>query len=172
MDSLNSISAQPNKADAEERVFRRKTCSRISIIAVSAFLLLLIAAAVIFIAIDSGNLAGKPVQLTPYATPVDSIKAVCSVTLYPDSCYSSISSARDPNATVENPEVVFKLSVLVALKAVSEAYSVPVLLSEGSIDSTVKAALRDCTELLSSAAGNLNETLAILNVGLLPKKIR
>ncbi|RWW53049.1 hypothetical protein BHE74_00040491 [Ensete ventricosum] len=75
--------------------------------------------------------------MPPSPTSVsDSIKVVCSVTPYPSSCFSSISSARGSSVTAE----IFKFS--------------PSPLNLGGIvrvPGQRQAELRDCKELLDSA---------------------
>ncbi|XP_020586279.1 pectinesterase-like [Phalaenopsis equestris] len=161
MDSF-SFAAHAKKSEAEEIAYRRKTRLRIAIIVISTILLFLIFAGVSTMLI-SNSISTKSGQNMLNSTTFDSLKVVCSNTLYPDSCYSSISSARPPNSTANNPVDIFKLSVQVALAAVSEVAAFSDHLYTSSVNPAVKAALLDCKELFGSAAGHLNESLAILH---------
>ncbi|RWV81043.1 hypothetical protein GW17_00057577, partial [Ensete ventricosum] len=81
-----------------DRQFRRTTWRHLVLGASAADVLL-----VIIIAVGVATSSGMPPSPTSVS---DSIKAVCSVTPYPSSCFSSISSARGSSVTAE----IFKFS--------------------------------------------------------------
>ncbi|KAD7117570.1 hypothetical protein E3N88_04838 [Mikania micrantha] len=73
-----------------------------------------------------------------------SIKAVCDTTLYPNTCYNSISSL--VNSTHIKPDELLKLSIVVALNELSKASEL--------------LELKNCSELLDLALDHLNDTLS------------
>ncbi|KAL3610444.1 hypothetical protein D5086_001464 [Populus alba] len=80
--------------EVEQQAFRRKTRKRLIIVVVSSVVLLAaIIGAVIGVVVHNrnNNSSSNPVP-PPELTPAASLKAVCSVTRYPTSCFSSISA--------------------------------------------------------------------------------
>ncbi|PWA84834.1 pectin methylesterase 1 [Artemisia annua] len=91
-----------------------------------------------------------------------SIKAVCSQTQYPDSCYSSITSRDKSNTT--DPEEIFKLSLLVAFDSLITLSSYPdKLISETNKTNDISA-LKVCGTVLDDAADNLNDSISLVDV--------
>lgn len=89
------------------------------------------------------------------------MKAVCDVTLYQDSCYSSLGAL--VNSTNAKPEDLFKLAIRVAINELSKAasrFSGDGILNGTSNDTLSKAALENCQELLSLALDHLNDSLS------------
>ncbi|KAG0485342.1 hypothetical protein HPP92_009421 [Vanilla planifolia] len=168
MDSVtindDSLSADENTTEIEEKARHGKNQLRITIITVSAFLLLAIIIFVSATTISRYNTNKEPGQYSSIYAPsnASTIKAVCATTRYPDSCYHSISAASSPNFSLDNPEKVFMLSLLVARAAVSNATFMSEFLAAATADPAAKAALQDCKELFSSAGDHLNDTLALL----------
>ncbi|CAL9087506.1 unnamed protein product [Musa acuminata var. zebrina] len=99
MDTGRSFKGYEKVSEIAGRQFRRTTQRRLVLIASAAVVLL-----VTIIAVGVATSSGRPPSPTSVS---DSIKAVCRVTPYPNSCFSSISSARDSSVTAE----IFKLSL-------------------------------------------------------------
>ncbi|MFS7988256.1 putative pectinesterase [Helianthus anomalus] len=78
-----------------------------------------------------------------------SLKAVCSQTLYPESCYNSISEINKSNST--DPEELLKLSLQVVLKSLSDVATLPDKLGSKTTNETVKKALDVCGTVLNDA---------------------
>ncbi|KAJ0008257.1 hypothetical protein Pint_29453 [Pistacia integerrima] len=76
-------------------------------------------------------------------TPSASLEAVCSVTRYPSSCFSSIASQAGAFNTTD-PEMFFKLSLSVAINETSKLSEIPSKLKEKTDDAQVKDALTVC----------------------------
>ncbi|CAL5444814.1 unnamed protein product [Camellia sinensis] len=99
---------------------------------------------------------------------VDSIKAVCSVTQHPNSCFSSISSfdnhspCRLPKA---DPELILNLSLRVAAKELTDLNSLPKTLISKSNDDRSVSALKDCVSLFDDALSQLNKSVELMDVG-------
>ena len=101
MDSIHSFKGYGKVDLVEEQAFKRKTRKRLMILIVSS---------VVLVAVIIGAVAGTLIHKSKSdsssdsdsvpassVTPATSIKAVCSLTLYPDSCISSISSLDTPS---------------------------------------------------------------------------
>lgn len=86
------------------------------------------------------------------------IKSSCSATLYPELCYSTISSAPDAETKVKNPKDVIELSLNLTVTAVQSNYlSIKKLIStrRKSLTEREKAALNDCLELVDETLDEL-----------------
>ncbi|XP_010917368.1 pectinesterase 3 isoform X2 [Elaeis guineensis] len=170
LDTIKSFKGYGKVNEADDREFRRKTRKRLIIIAVSAVLLVAIVGIIIGVMVSKhGNNASSS------TTPSDSIKAMCSVTRYPDSCYSSISSAKGANLT-NDPEELFKFSLTVAADALSKISALTDTFTIPSNDKRLEEALKDCKALFDDAIDRLNDSLASMQAGheekiLTPSKI-
>lgn len=85
----------------------------------------------------------------------DSLKAVCNVTRYPESCFSSMSNLTSPKPT--DPEAIFKLSLRIS---VAELTSFKTVVSNSN-----EVALRDCRSQIEDALGRLGDSVAAMEVG-------
>lgn len=142
MSSLNSY-GKVDEADQIRLDARRKTRKRITIVAVSSLILVIvIVSAVVGTAQtkDHGHKNDEPQSQSALA----SIKAICDSTLYPNTCYNSMSPLL--NSTHIQPDELLKLSVVVAINELSK---VSTLLE-----------LKNCSELLDLALDHLNDTLS------------
>ncbi|KAJ8549838.1 hypothetical protein K7X08_033545 [Anisodus acutangulus] len=155
----------PSANDQENKAARKKTIKRISIIAISSIVFVgCVVAAVVGITLGKNNGNSSGSNSNSFST---AIKAVCDITLYPQSCYNSLG----PLAKSDNlkPQDIYKLSVQVAVDELSrtsyEFFNLPEL-KNISDPMTVKA-LESCDDLLSLALDSLNESLAIPNKSLL-----
>ncbi|RXI10035.1 hypothetical protein DVH24_028467 [Malus domestica] len=134
----------------------RKTRKRVAIISLSSMVLVcIVVAAVVGTTVHNksgGNSKGSGIST--------SVKAVCDVTLYQDSCYSSLSPLVNSNNV--KPEELFKLAVQVAINELTKAASH--FSAGGVLNATAKAeTLKDCQDLLSLALDHLNDTLSDAN---------
>ncbi|KAF3434319.1 hypothetical protein FNV43_RR25422 [Rhamnella rubrinervis] len=137
---------------------RRKTRKRITIIALSSIVLVAVVVAVVVGTTVSRNKGGNNGGDTNSLST--SVKAVCDVTLYPSSCYDSLSPL--VNSTEVSPEKLFELSVQVALKELSKAaeyFSQHGLVGNVTDKMSVEA-LKNCAELMDLAADHLNSCLS------------
>ncbi|KAK9280936.1 hypothetical protein L1049_003827 [Liquidambar formosana] len=166
MDSINSFKGYGKVDPQEEQAFRRKTRRRCIILTVSLIVLVtVIIAAVAGTLIHKRNSSAdsNSVPATP-TSPAASLKAVCSVAQYPDSCFSSISSLQASNSTTD-PETFFKLSLQVAITELSKLSSLPDQLIAKSNDPRLKLALTDCKSLFDDAVDRLNDSISSMAVG-------
>ncbi|PHT36291.1 hypothetical protein CQW23_23991 [Capsicum baccatum] len=146
---------------------RRKTRKRIAIIAISSIVLVSIIVGAVVGGVSHNN--NKSSQQNDNVSSIAStIRAVCNLTLYPDSCISSLSPyAAKGNAL--KPQDIYKMSVLVALNELSGA-SDKFFKSEtfkNINDPAATKALQSCHELLSLAFDHLNDTLSVAESSLL-----
>ncbi|GKU92752.1 hypothetical protein SLEP1_g6439 [Rubroshorea leprosula] len=164
MDTINSFKGYGKVDPLEEQAFRRKTRRRLIIIVVSSVLLLaIIIGAVVGTVGSKRNNSNYNSESPTESTPSTSIKTVCSVTPYPASCFSSISSVASSNTT--DPEVIFKLALRVAADELLRVSDYPRQL-QGKLDDTrIKAALDVCGTLIDDALDRLNESISSMEVG-------
>ncbi|KAD7117601.1 hypothetical protein E3N88_04869 [Mikania micrantha] len=121
----------------------RKTRKRIAVIGISSVVLVLIVVSAI-VGSSRANKQSHDGEESQTQSAMASIKAVCDITLYPDTCYSSMSPLA--NSTHIQPDELLKLAVLVAINELSKA-------------STLME-LKNCSELLDLALGHLNDSLS------------
>ncbi|KAK6911791.1 Pectinesterase inhibitor domain [Dillenia turbinata] len=167
MDTVKSFKGYGKVDPVEDQAFRKKSRKRLIILIVSVVVLLAIVLGVVV-----GTLANKKNSsddTTPSSssgTPAQSLKTVCSVTQYPDSCISSISAAESSNATTD-PEEIFKLSLHVATGAISKlsTLSDQIIAQLKITNETVKSALTECNTLFQDAIDQLNDTISSAEAG-------
>ncbi|KAI3695789.1 hypothetical protein L1987_78790 [Smallanthus sonchifolius] len=141
MNSIKSYS-KVEEADQMRLDARRKTRKRMAVVALSSLILVIVVASAVVGTTHSKDSIhnGKESQSQSASA---SIKAVCDSTLYPDTCYSSLSPL--VNSTDIRPDKLLKLSVLVAINELSKASTLP--------------ELKNCSELLDLAIDHLNDTM-------------
>ncbi|KAK7845204.1 pectinesterase 3 [Quercus suber] len=166
--SIKSFKGYGKVDEIEEQAFKKKTRKRLIIVIISSIVLLaLVIGVVAGTIIHKRNSSSSPSSNTVPATevtPAASLKAVCSVTQYPNSCFSSISSLETANTT--DPEVLFKLSLHVAINELSKlAKDTPSKLTALTNDPKVKAALTVCQGLFEDAVDRLNDSISSMDVG-------
>ncbi|KAJ0515062.1 putative pectinesterase [Helianthus annuus] len=162
MDTIKSFKGYGKVDPAEEQAFRRKTRKRIIILTVSVVLLL-----AVIIGAVAGTLIHKRNKNNDDSTvgsnsSAQSLKAVCSQTLYPESCYNSISEMNKSNST--DPEELLKLSLQVVLKSLSDVATLPDKLGSKTTNQTVKMALGVCGTVLNDAVEYLQDCLSEMDV--------
>uniref|UniRef100_A0A7C9AYE3 Pectinesterase n=1 Tax=Opuntia streptacantha TaxID=393608 RepID=A0A7C9AYE3_OPUST len=158
MDTIKSFKGYGKVDEAEQRAFQKKVRTRIVLISISAVVLLaVIIAAVAGALIHLRNSSSSSSLSSPSSvlSPAQSLKAVCSVTLYPTTCFSSLAPLS--NGTTSDPKTLFSLSLQVAMDSVS---NLPSLLPKTPNDAVVAKALSDCTELFDDAMDRLRDSLS------------
>lgn len=149
-----------NEAEQERLMARRKTRRRITIITLSSIILAAVVVAAVVGTTSSSERKSKNANGSAGSSISTSIKAVCDVTLYPDSCYGSL--APMVKSRQVKPEDLFRLSMEVASNELNSALQ---RFSEhgefkGSTDKMLVEALDDCFELLDLAIDNLNSSMS------------
>ncbi|KAF6139861.1 hypothetical protein GIB67_009708 [Kingdonia uniflora] len=149
--------SENEQADLSARLKIRK---RISIISLSSFVLILVIVSSVLGTQLQSNGKSKSNNVDTNTNSISkSIKAICAVTLYPNSCYTSLSDAS--NSSRLDPEALFKLSIQVAMAGLSKAadhfskYKI-----DGVFEPMATAALENCRDLLDLAMDHLNSALS------------
>ncbi|XP_022715369.1 pectinesterase 3 [Durio zibethinus] len=164
MDSIKSFKGYGKVNEIEEQAFKRKTRRRLIILIVSIVVLLaVVIGAVAGILIHKRSISSPNTVPPTELTPAASLKAVCSVTQYPTSCFSSISSIASSNTT--DPELLFKLSLRVAIDELSRLSQYPNKLKAETNDTQVRSALEVCGSMFEDALDRLNDSATSLEVG-------
>lgn len=95
------------------------------------------------------------------------VKAICNMTLYPDSCYSSLSPLIKSGDVGFQPQDIFRLSVQVAANELTNASREfngnGGLKNLGISDNNTLAAIEGCQEMLILALDHLNTSLSTGN---------
>lgn len=164
METIHSFKGYGKVDPAEEKAFRRKTRKRLVILIVSVILLVaVIIGAVAGTLIHNRNKknSGQNVPSSQLSS-TQSIKAVCSQTRYPESCYDSISELNTSNST--DPEELFKLSLRVVFNSLSDVSLLPQSLMNSTSEQKVKDALEVCKEVLNDAVDYLSDSISSMDV--------
>ncbi|XP_048419891.1 pectinesterase 3-like [Pyrus x bretschneideri] len=167
MDSIKSFKGYGKVDVLEEKAFKRKNRNRLIILSVSTVVLLaVIIGAVAGVLIHKrNNSSSSTPNSTPGTelTPAASLKAVCDVTQYPTSCFSSISALETSNTT--DPEVIFKLSLQVAIHAAAKLPGLPAKIGRNIVNDTrLEKVLAVCEGLFEDVVDRLNDSLTSMDV--------
>ncbi|KAI4381020.1 hypothetical protein MLD38_007138 [Melastoma candidum] len=169
MDAVKSFKGYGKVDELEQRDFARNTRRRFLVL---VFLLIVLVGIIAAVAATVVHLRRKASDddggsSTPSSglTPASSLKAVCSVTQYPDSCFSSISTLNAGNST--DPEQLFLLSLRVVADELTKVADLPsrlVAQAAGTIGDGVKMVLTNvCLPMLQDAADAVTESVSSLN---------
>lgn len=154
-----------NEAEQERLVARAKTRKRITIIAISSIVLVSV---VVGVCVSVSQAKRGNSDADSNHSPSASIKAACSATLYPDSCYDSLAAIqKSPNFNLRD---LYKLSVQVAIDELSKASNNFVENGVKKLNITDKKtllAIESCNELFSLALDHLNSSLSVKDKDLL-----
>jgi len=161
MDTVKSFKGYGKVDEAEDREFKRRTRKRIILVGVSAVLVAIIIGVVITVAVNNKGGNNGSQDASPRSIS-SSIKAICSVTQYPDSCFTSISSMKGSNST-SDPEELFKLSLRVASDALSDLSSLVDSVTVPSNDMRLKAAIGECKELFADSVDRLQDSISSMS---------
>ncbi|KAF5743821.1 putative Pectinesterase-3 precursor [Tripterygium wilfordii] len=161
MDSIKSFKGYGKVDEHQHQEFRRKTRKRLIIIIVAAIVLVTVIVGVVVGTVvhkRKGDSSSDNAAPTSELTPAASLDAVCSVTQYPASCFSSMSTLETANTS--DPKVLFKISLQVAIKELSKLVDFPAKLIEKSNDTRVREALKVCENVLNDALDSLNNSVS------------
>nr|XP_029152496.1 probable pectinesterase/pectinesterase inhibitor 46 [Arachis hypogaea] len=159
------------KVDEHDQMLHQtqiKTRKRIIIITLSSIILVAVVLAAVF-GILNNSRDHNSQQDGSGSVLATSVKAICDVTLYKESCYSSLSSVVNSSAGEVKPEELLRLSIKVALEEVSNVVSSYFSSDSGghnghfqglNNDGRAKEALDNCKELLDLGVDHLNNSLS------------
>ncbi|KAI3454651.1 hypothetical protein Pfo_011314 [Paulownia fortunei] len=147
---VNPLEDQPNSSPNHRR--RR----RIIAFSLAVFLTLIIGLLVAALIHESASESEESEPTQVASNPAESLKTVCAVTRYPDSCFSSISPLNSPPSN--NPLRIFNLSLHASTLEVS---SLKNLVTEPKAE----PAMKDCAELFDDAATQLGRSAELISVG-------
>ncbi|GAB2268880.1 hypothetical protein Dimus_003823 [Dionaea muscipula] len=155
METINSFKGYGKVDGPDQRETQKKARRRILLIIISAVVLLVIVIAAVAATIVHNHHASKS-SSSASSNLARSLKSVCSVTQYPDTCFSSIS----PLQNSSDPRKIFAISLQVAAAGVKDLLSVPsTYTSKLGDNSPAKAALHDCNGLFGDAGDHLNDSV-------------
>ncbi|XP_022727842.1 putative pectinesterase/pectinesterase inhibitor 26 [Durio zibethinus] len=150
--------SQLENQNLHQRIAQRPVSTAISISAILVFTLV-------------SGLTLAALMLEPIKEPTDtdssslssnsaeSIRIICNVTRYPESCFTALSSLNA--STKPDPEAILKLSLQVAITHLSNLSSS--LKSLNDLHS--QPALKDCMTLFDDALSRLNDSVSAMKVG-------
>ncbi|GAA0141414.1 esterase [Lithospermum erythrorhizon] len=152
-----------SEADQERLVSRRNTRKRVFVISLSSIVLV----AVVVAAVVGATSHAKGDKSDGKDSMSSALKVVCDATLYPESCYSSMSPLVKSNNV--SPQDFPKLAVQVAINQLSKATDD--FFQNDAVknvkDNMTILALESCQELLSLAFDHLNDSLAVTDKSIL-----
>ncbi|KAL8049803.1 hypothetical protein ABFX02_06G042900 [Erythranthe guttata] len=162
MATVNSY-GNVNETDLERLAARSKTRRRFTLIGISSIVLVAVVVATVVGVTQTNKGSNKSKEETNSIS--SSIKAVCNVTLYPDSCYNSLAPmVKSGNVKIQD---LYKLSVQVAINELTE---VSKKFDAGKLnitDEKTVLALQSCQELFILALDHLNSSITINDMNLL-----
>ncbi|XP_010515073.1 PREDICTED: pectinesterase 3-like [Camelina sativa] len=162
MESINTLKGYGKVSDQENQIHHHSPLPKPSsssyrqtlIATVSVVSLLLILAVVALTAGAFTHSSPSP----PHHPPISSasLKTVCAVTRYPETCFDSLSSPLNESDSKLSPESILELSLRAASKEVSR-----LSVSFRSInDMPEDAAVGDCVKLYTDALSQINESMS------------
>ncbi|KZV43996.1 hypothetical protein F511_26512 [Dorcoceras hygrometricum] len=160
METINSFKGYGKVDELEQQAFKKKTRKRLIIISISSVLLIaMIVGVVAGTVIHSKSKSGAD-DVPSTSTSAAAIKAVCSVTEYPNSCYSSLESS---NST--DPQKIFAFSLTVVKNSLETASTFTSDYMNKMDDPVVKEALNVCATVLGDAADSLDDCISSVQNG-------
>lgn len=155
MDTIKSFKGYGKVEEVEQHAFQKKTRRRLVLIGVSAVILI-----AVVIGVGVGAAAVRVRSSGSGSGSSTSLKAVCSVTKYPDACLSALS-----NSTTTDPAKIFLLSLQVALSELTKLVAVPTahiskLNNNNNNNLLVHKALEDCADVLSDSVDRLEDSIS------------
>ncbi|GFP99368.1 pectinesterase 3 [Phtheirospermum japonicum] len=133
---------------------RRRTI--IIALSLAVFLTLIIASLVAVLICDSATESEQSESSQLASNSADSLKTVCAVTRYPDSCFFSISPLNSPPSN--NPLRFFNMSLHASMLEISN-------LKNRLAEPKTESAMKDCAELFDDAASQLGRSAESICVG-------
>ncbi|CAK9179822.1 unnamed protein product [Ilex paraguariensis] len=164
MDTIKSFKGYGKVNEIEEQGFRRNTRKRLIILIVSSVILVaVIIGAVVGTVLHKRNRNGSDEVPSTPTSPAAALKAVCSQTQYPESCFNSIKTVETSDSTTD-PEEFFKISLQVVLNSLSELSTLSEEWVNKTNDAKLKAAFDVCQTAFDDAVDRLSDSISYMNV--------
>ncbi|CAA7018511.1 unnamed protein product [Microthlaspi erraticum] len=165
MDSVNSFKGYGKVDEAQNLALKKKTRKRLTLLIVAGVVLVAVIIAAVAATVVHKKKSESSESATPSSpselSPSTSLKAICSATRFPESCFNSISKLPSSNTT--DPEILFKLSLKVIIDELDSISDLPEKLSKDTDDERIKSALRVCGNLIEDALDRLNDTVSAMD---------
>ncbi|EYU35849.1 hypothetical protein ABFS82_09G037500 [Erythranthe guttata] len=160
MDSINvfkgygKVSLEQPNPPPPNHLHRRR---RFIVASLAVFLTLAIGSLIAVLICESATESDKPEPSSQLASnSAASLKIVCAVTRYPETCFSAISPLNSPPSN--SPLRFFNLSLHAGAAQVSSLISL-------ANETKAEAAVKDCAELFDDAASQLARSAESISVG-------
>ncbi|CAK9158682.1 unnamed protein product [Ilex paraguariensis] len=167
MESINIIkgySKVDTLGDQTSPHHNRTTQNHRTTIAISLIIILTVVIGAVIGALIYESITEPPDDDDLSSKAAESLKTICSVTQYTNSCFTSLSSFNANFGSKIDPECVFKLSIQVAVTEFTKLESVPITLISKLNDPSTESALKDCTSLFDDGLSQLNRSLELMEV--------
>lgn len=166
MEAIRQLRGYGRVNSDEDRALRRDAKWRLLFVAVLVVILLTVTigiATAAFSVKKDNTYNSYPSQPPPFVPSLsDTIKALCSVTNYPDLCHSTISPVNGSHLP-NNPIELFKISLHTTMDEITNISSLISTFNFPLNDKRLGLAIRDCNELLGGAVYWVNNSLSLLN---------
>ncbi|RID56663.1 hypothetical protein BRARA_F00092 [Brassica rapa] len=164
MDSVQSFKGYGKVDEAQDLALKKNTRTRLILLSISGLILLAVIISAVVAAVvhtKNKNSSESTPSPPPELTPSTSLKTICSVTRYPESCFYSISKLPASNTT--DPAILFKLSLKLIIDELDGISDLPEKLAKETEDVRIKSALRVCGEMIEDALDRLNDTVSVMD---------
>ncbi|KAL5698590.1 pectinesterase [Ranunculus cassubicifolius] len=162
MEPVNSFKGNDKDDEAKEREFRRQTRCRIFTIVLSIVVFITLIVSAVVGTLLHTNQGEKYPQKTSHMNRIESLKAVCNVTQYQESCFSRLFTAN--GSSILHPKKLSKLSMKVTVDELSKLVSVPDKLISKTSDPSVKAAFVICKSMFEDSIDYLNDSISLMDM--------
>ncbi|OMO79101.1 Pectinesterase inhibitor [Corchorus olitorius] len=139
-----------------QKVTKKPVSTAVTIIAILLFIFVI--ALTLAALIVEPTHKGSPSLSSTNSASSDSIRMICNVTRFPDSCFAAVSASLNAS-TKPDPVTVLRLSLRSAIAHLSNLSSS--LKSLNDLHS--QPALKDCVDLFDDALSRLNDSVSAMN---------
>ncbi|KAL9260560.1 Pectinesterase 3-like protein [Drosera capensis] len=152
METINSFKGYGKVDPVQNRSFQAKTRRRMIVIAVSVVVLVAILISIVAATVSHHHHSSS----SSTASSASYIKSICSVTEYPDTCFSSLSSSNS-----SDPRRLLALSLQIAAAELQKLTDLPSSVSSKLGDSRMaNATIQVCETLIEEAIDRLNDSVS------------
>ncbi|KMZ73445.1 pectin methylesterase, family CE8 [Zostera marina] len=156
MGPTNFYTSSRNLVDQANRDARRRSSKRLGIIVVSTILLACLIAAITVIIVRGNRRSVGNIDESESPSISASIKTMCDNSVYPESCYDTLSDAT--NSTT-NPMDLYRIAIGIAMNEVLRAND-ELEVMKNTVDPKYHDAIVVCEELLNMSYDSLNASIS------------